>query len=216
MPIRVANLKLDPKVNRVQTTERCTVAVPPKCGSNWMLVALPAASIDPLNDHHAVSCGFKPGVVVHEPGRVERLPAIVVVRDPVEWYESVYPLVHADHQEHARNPSSFRKHRLKGTPAAALSELDGSSFQAFVEDVLDKLPGFASQMFEAYATHADHVVALGDLDGMVKAFRACDLAFDEHKLRSVPPQNVSDMKPTWPAGLRDRVAAQETFAVPGC
>jgi hypothetical protein len=99
-------------------------------------------------------------------------------------------------------------------------ECRADCFNAFTRNVLDRYPGWCSRMFEDYVGSPDRPIEfIGRFerlaDDLVAALRQAGIRFDEAKLRSTPPLNVTERPGSdmWSRDLQEMVAISEREAL---
>lgn len=173
----------------------------PKTGTSWCLASLEAA-------------GLKPHVPMQENGESTRhldiensrkhiggRTTMAIVRDPLDWMRSIY-----------LHMVRIGWGPFQG-PAGRLAELEGKSFQAFVESYLHRMPGEVTSIYMAY-TGVPHVNGV-DLLARTENIRhdLCSAVIEAGEgmrcnfqvIRAMKPVNVTktDKAVVWPRELAD-------------
>jgi hypothetical protein len=118
--------------------------------------------------------------------------------------------------------SYWRFKRARGWDGRNPFDVDcrADAFGRFVEQVLEKYPGWCSRMFEDYVGPRGREIAFVGryerlADDLVTALRLGRVPFDEPTIRRHPPQNVSTWPTTdavWCPELAERVRVAEAEA----
>ena len=142
-----------------------------------------------------------PGV---SPRRLRSAFKFVFVRNPLTWYESWWKFMAGHWHPWERN----RWH-----PQRPIDNCGDDDFNKFLSNVLERRPGYLSELYAAYA-HGSHFVGkfenlAGDL---VRALQAAGETIDASRILEFPAQNVSKAKlgtPNWDPAILARVIAAE-------
>ena len=196
----------------------------PKCGGTWVREALKAQGLhrDRIGTKHATPAHVNDVWRHHRrqflkhwplhpwvtPGRLRRAFKFAFVRHPLRWYESWWRFMAGRWQ-----PWEVGRWH----PQRPIDDCGDDDFDRFVAKVLERRPGYVSEMFGWYADGADYVGCTETLaDDLVGALTRAGLSFDEKALRAFPPVNVSEgrrPRPTWDRSLRRRVLEAEAPAL---
>ena len=172
-------------------------AAPPRTGVCWFVKACRCSNLMLFPNSGSVAASFHPWPTPREDGEVLR---VALVRHPCHWLRSLY--------------DSFRTGLYLEN--ASLSRLWGQfveirkdSFESFVLDCIEKMPGKITAIFDSYK--ADVRMRIEDmpwaLTELLDSLGVEKSLLD--KIASLPPVARSRNKSEWKAGLFDRVVAVE-------
>jgi hypothetical protein len=145
----------------------------PKTGGTWAFHAMSAA-----------------GVTLREVGMHADLRAVGVhdslfyiafVREPLSWYRSWWTHRHTFQDWREDEP---------------LDQIGRARFEDFLAEAITRHHGYVSDLFEQFTGHpGSEINFVGRyenlVDDLVQGLRAAGVAFDEERLRTFPPLNVS-------------------------
>jgi hypothetical protein len=161
----------------------------PKTGGTWCRSAIRRAGIPHFES------GWKhesPYFRAHHP--LDRVRAVAgnrflfgFVRDPLDWWRSFWGY---------RMRHGWGRHPVDHSCRA-------DEFDLFMRNVAERLPGWCSSMYRQFVgpRHQPiHFVGLFEnlANDLIEALRLAGERFDEHALRSTPPENVNNYS-RWPA-----------------
>ena len=129
--------------------------------------------------------------------------AWTVVRRPDEWYVSWYRYAMA------RDWPTYRK--LREHPQSCLADCASPSFEQFIECCLSKHRGYLSAMYARYTAGLDFVGTTENLPSDFRRVLGPRLALPA--LDPTPVHVAKSLRPSWPAGLRERLLAAEHDAM---
>lgn len=148
----------------------------PKTGGVWAVEAMKAAGVElePVGDHVRLM-----DLEERFPGRFR----IAFVREPLSWYRSWW-LHRQTHRDWVKN----------AVPDNVALEVE-PRFEAFIERVVAKHPGYVSAHFEQFIGPRDHAIEFVGryerlADDLVTGLKLAGQEFNEDKLRSLPAKNV--------------------------
>jgi hypothetical protein len=131
------------------------------------------------------------------------------VRHPLKWYESWFQMmVNLGWPRWGDEPAVWN-------PSVLLDGLGDKSFDSFVRNVLNKQPGFVSEMYRWYTDQGIEFVGRQETlaDDLITVLNLLDVEFEEERIRAVKPVNVSDtLKLSWNPDLKQSVEQAEYSA----
>jgi len=133
-----------------------------------------------------------------------------VVRHPLKWYESFWRYkMDLNWEDWGKENSAAYWH-----PNSVLNDLGSSDFNEFIWNVLQKRPGYVTELYSSYTKGGmDFVGRTENLaNDVVQILNELNIAFDEDKFRSTPRFNESKTpkgKIDWDPKLRDLVMRLE-------
>ena len=132
------------------------------------------------------------------------------VRNPLSWYESWFKYM----SQPKMNWQNFGNERnIYGWhPNSMLNGLGNNDFNAFIENVINKRPGFVTEMYGWYTRpQMDFIGKQENLaDDFMSVLKIMDLEFDEDFIRSYKPVGVSpESDIVWDEGLKRKLAICE-------
>ncbi|MFT5028006.1 MAG: hypothetical protein ACI9VS_000426 [Candidatus Binatia bacterium] len=203
----------------------------PKTGGNWVTKVLR-------------ECGLAKGGLGHKHANMDRLLApmnyrksslrahfkihrikkaltpkpfiFCFVRHPLAWYESWFNYM----TQLKRNWRSWGDENdlFDWHPNADLNGCGASNFNQFMRNVIDKRPGYVTELFASYAkSPCDFVGKQESLrEDLVKVLKRLSLKFDEDFIMNFQPFGVSPKlqeEIVWEPGLKEETLALEHIAL---
>ena len=139
------------------------------------------------------------------------------VRHPLAWYESFYRYKSQKHLNW--EPDGDVRNWNRWHPNSILNGLgEGRSFSVFVEEVVDRFPGYVSALYDYYTLPPGDFVGKQEFltEDLIKVLHRMNLDFDESLVWDAAPVNASrgDRKQIdWDPDLRERVIQVEQVAI---
>jgi hypothetical protein len=147
----------------------------PKTGGVWAVEAMKAAGVEleQVGKHTQLKD------LDRYPGRFR----IAFVREPLSWCRSWWV--------HRQTQGDWIENSIPDNVALAVEP----NFEAFLEGLIAKYPGYVSALFEQFTGPADDAIEFVGLherlvDDLVAGLKLAGQEFDEGKLRSFPAKNV--------------------------
>ena len=139
------------------------------------------------------------------------------VRHPLSWYESYFKYM----SQPSRNWCPwYDEHAMTAWqhPCAMLNGLGASDFNQFIRNVIEKRPGYVSELFGWYTRpQVDFVGKQENLkEDVIHVFRELGLDCDEEDIRSFPEFGVSkkpDQHIVWDPALKKEMLRLEHAAI---
>lgn len=125
--------------------------------------------------------------------QVDRTPYIFCfVRHPVGWYESIWRYLSKWNWPNLGNPYDINDWH----PKSLLNGLGNSDFNQFMRNVLAKRPGYVTEMYGWYTLPGVNFVGKQErlVDDLVLVLKELNVRFDEERMRSYRPINVTRKK----------------------
>jgi len=171
-------------------------AAPPRTGVRWFVKACRCSDLMLFPNSGSVAATFHPWPTPREDSELR----VTLVRHPCHWLRSLYDSFQAGFYLENAGLS-----RLWGQ----FVELRKESFESFVLDYIEKMPGKIASVFDSYK--ADVRVRIEDmpwaLTELLASLGVPKVSLD--KIISLGAVNRTRCKSEWKAGLFDRVAAME-------
>lgn len=134
------------------------------------------------------------------------------VRNPISWYESWFSYM-------SQPALAWRDYGADGDPHhwhpnSPLNGLGDADFNTFVRRVLQRRPGYVTELYGLYTRAPRLFVGRQEslADDLIRLLRQMDVKFDEQAIRSrgrVGASRQSDEHPRWDPGLLREVALAE-------
>lgn len=203
----------------------------PKTGGNWVTTTLQECGLVKWRFGHkhadmdrlfapvsAKTCKPLASLTLHKTIKALRTKPFMFcfVRHPLKWYESWFKYM----TQPARNWKDWgnEKDLFDWHPNAALNGCGAPEFNQFVRNVIEKRPGYVTELFTGYTkTQIDFVGKQETLrEDLVAVLKRLDLKFDEEIVMKKEEFGVSPkpkQKVEWDPGLRREVMALERVAL---
>lgn len=110
------------------------------------------------------------------------------VRHPIKWYESWWKYMTGRGWNNWGDDDTFDWH-----PCSVLNGLGDPDFNQFMRNVIEKRPGYVTEMYGWYVRPGVHFVGKQEtlVDDLITVLRQLNLDFDEQKIRNTKPTNES-------------------------
>ena len=137
-----------------------------------------------------------------------------IVRHPLAWYESWWKYNNGlDWPKWGRDASATYWH-----PNSILNDCGSRDFNSFIRNVLNKCPGYVSELFSSYAKPGVDWIGKTETlaDDLVRILNHAEVFFDEDALRAHPRANESKTPSTkviWDPDLRELIMRLELPAL---
>lgn len=200
----------------------------PKTASSWVkqvLIDLDiVADYELVRKHTTPYQWFRRGHPMATTGKLsdadERPFCFTFVRRPSSWLESMWKYEKShnfERDQRGLRPHQWQRFQAKGWhPLRALNDCLTNPFEAFVENVLNKRPGFVSEMYGWY-TNPYWIDFVGhqetSVDSLTEALTQAGYDVSEEDIQDVKPRRVSpDYDLSWSGELLPWVELTEASA----
>lgn len=204
----------------------------PKTGGNWVTDVLrnEGLVVDELGmhkhidmqrllnygDYHPTPSWLSPIAKKIHAKRTKLNPDYIFcfVRNPFHWYESWWQYMSQPKRDWRDYGEAGNPH--KWHPNAPLNGLGGSSFNAFVKNVIQKHPGYVTELYSWYTEPPINFIGKQEslCNDLIHALKTLNLDFDEDRIRNQKPVGVSPKtQPVqWHSETRQQIATLEKEA----
>lgn len=152
------------------------------------------------------------------PGQSEQIDStpfiFCFVRNPFDWYESIWRYMNKWNWPNLGNPYDVHDWH----PKAMLNNLGDQSFNKFIGNIIDKRPGYITEMYGWYTMPGINFIGKQEdlAVDLIAVLTQLNVKFDEGLIRSSKPVNVSktkDDKIIWDNALREDILKLEYVAM---
>jgi hypothetical protein len=135
------------------------------------------------------------------------------VRNPFQWYESYWRYACGVNWKcfTLNKESKQALPRRNWHPNYILHECKNDDFNVFMENILQRYPGYVTSMFSLY-TPPQEIDFIGKteslIDDLIYVLKKLDIKFDDNKIRNIPKINESYStieKPTWKGDIKEKI-----------